>query len=52
MIMNYPEDMVYINVPVILTVSDGQATDSQTVTVKVTNYWPPEIIQHLPDVSQ
>ena len=43
--------MVGLDIPVILIVSDGFDTGSQTVTVKITSYWPPEIRKYMPDVS-
>jgi len=50
-IMNYPQALVGSEIPVLLTVSDGLDTDFQEVTVKVTEFWPPEINKELLDVS-
>jgi uncharacterized repeat protein (TIGR01451 family) len=50
-IMNYPKEMVGLEIPVILIISDGIATGSQTIRVKITSSWPPEIRKTLPDVS-
>ncbi len=50
-IMNYPESLLGLEIPVILTVSDGIDIGSQNVKVKVTDNWPPDIIREIPDVS-
>jgi len=50
-IMNYPEVMLHLEIPVILMVSDGIDTGFQIVSVKVTDKWPPEITEELPDIS-
>ncbi|MCK5560463.1 MAG: hypothetical protein KAJ51_07700, partial [Thermoplasmata archaeon] len=50
-IMNYPEEMLGMEIPVRLIVSDGEDTDFTDVIIKVTNIWPPEIVTELPDVS-
>ncbi len=50
-IMNYPRSMLNLEVPVIITVTDGMDQDSQTITVKVTEDWPPDQIKEIPDVS-
>jgi uncharacterized repeat protein (TIGR01451 family) len=50
-IMNYPEEMLGMEIPVRLIVSDGEDTDFADVIIKVTNIWPPEIVTELPDVS-
>lgn len=49
-IMNYPESMVDTEITVKIVVSDGIDIDSETITVKVTDNWPPEIPIDLPDV--
>lgn len=51
MIMNYPESMLDQELPVVLVVSDGRATGSETVTVKVTDNWPPEIVKDMEDIT-
>jgi hypothetical protein len=50
-IMNYPQAMVGMDVPVVLTITDGIDTDSVTVTIRVTENWPPQITFKMPDVS-
>ncbi|WP_455392114.1 Ig-like domain-containing protein, partial [[Eubacterium] cellulosolvens] len=50
-IMNYPRSMLGMEVAVDLVVSDGRDTGSQSVTVKVTDNWPPEIQREMADVS-
>ncbi len=50
-IMNYPESLLGLEIPVILMVSDGIDTGSQNVKVKVTDNWPPDIVSEIPDVS-
>jgi hypothetical protein len=49
-ILNYPFEMIDMDIPVVLIVSDGMDQGSQRVTVKVTNNWPPELVKELPDV--
>jgi uncharacterized repeat protein (TIGR01451 family) len=51
MIMNYPKAMVGMEIPVVLTVTDGIDTDSVTVTIRVTENWPPQITFSMPDIS-
>ena len=50
-IMNYPKELVGLEISVTLIITDGLATGAQSVKIKVTNYWPPEIRKNLPDVS-
>ncbi len=50
-IMNYPEELIGMEIPVRLIVSDGLDTGSTEVTVKVTDDWPPEILKTIPDIS-
>jgi uncharacterized repeat protein (TIGR01451 family) len=50
-IMNYPKELVGLEISVTLIVTDGLASGAQSVKIKVTNYWPPEIRRNLPDVS-
>ncbi len=50
-IMNYPKSMFGLEIRVRLTVSDGIDTDSSDVMVKITDSWPPELINELPDIS-
>jgi hypothetical protein len=49
-IMNYPESMVDMEIKVKIVVSDGVDTDSETISVQISDNWPPEIINKLPDV--
>jgi hypothetical protein len=50
-VMNYPIEMIGMELPVRIIVSDGIDTAYQDIIVKVTNIWPPELIRELPDVS-
>jgi uncharacterized repeat protein (TIGR01451 family) len=50
-IMNYPKSMFGLEIPVRLTVSDGIDTGTSDVLVKITDSWPPELIDDLPDIS-
>jgi hypothetical protein len=49
-IMNYPIEMIGIDISVTLVVSDGIDQGSQMMTVRVTHNWPPELVKELPDV--
>jgi len=50
-ILNYPQKLVGMEIPVALMVSDGSATANVNFIVKVTDSWPPEIDKELPDIS-
>jgi uncharacterized repeat protein (TIGR01451 family) len=50
-IMNYPQSMVGMQIPVKLIVSDNFQTAEQNVIVEVTDNWPPYITQNIPDIS-
>ncbi|UCF08100.1 MAG: DNRLRE domain-containing protein [Thermoplasmata archaeon] len=49
--LDYPESMVGWTDVVILTVSDGKNQDNDTLTVSITDNFPPEVVGELPDVS-
>ncbi|UCG68511.1 MAG: DNRLRE domain-containing protein [Thermoplasmata archaeon] len=48
--LNYPESMIWQTRIVIITVSDGQNTDNDTLTVSITANYPPEISSEIPDI--
>ncbi len=51
MIVNFPEFMKGMSIAVTITVSDGIESSSQVITVKVTDNYPPEILDYLPDIE-
>lgn len=50
-IMNYPESMLGMEVPVKLVVSDGIDNAKADIIIKVTENWPPEITMQIPDIT-
>jgi len=51
MVLHYPESFKNMSVPLTITVSDGELSDSQTIQVKVSDNYPPIIVESLPDVT-
>jgi hypothetical protein len=51
MIVNYPETMNGMTVPVTITVSDGMEFDNEVINIRVTDDYPPEVRTLLPDVE-
>ncbi len=51
MVLNYPERMNGSKVELTIWVTDGISSDFQTIQVFVTNNFPPEIRETLPDVT-
>ena len=49
-VINYPELFNGMKIPITLYVSDGLEISSQNITVTVTHYFPPEVVEKLPDV--
>jgi rubrerythrin len=49
-IVNYPEDLNGMTIPVTIFVSDGIETSSQQININVTDDFPPEVIAKMPDV--
>jgi hypothetical protein len=49
-VVNYPESMNGMIIPVTIYVSDGIETTSQGIQISVTSDFPPELINNLPDV--
>ena len=50
-IMNYPQAMLDMEISVKFIVSDGIDTGFQSVKVKVTDNWPPQMIKEISDIS-
>ena len=50
-IMNYPMAMVGLDVPVVLVVTDGIDIDTENITIRITENWPPQLNFKIPDVS-
>lgn len=50
MVIHFPESMKGLTLDVVITVSDGVASDIETIKVTVSENWPPEMIQSLPDI--
>jgi hypothetical protein len=48
--MNYPEHIKGDTIPITIFVSDGLKTSSQTIQVKISDNFPPELILDLPSV--
>lgn len=51
MILNYPESLNGTTVSLTIWVSDGIASDSDTIKVQITSYLPPKLKTPLPDVT-
>jgi hypothetical protein len=51
MIVNYPEDMNEMTVPVKIVVSDGLESSMQIINITITDDYPPEIHTPLPDIE-
>jgi hypothetical protein len=51
MIINYPESMNEMTVPVTITVSDGIASSSQVILITISDDYPPEVYKPLPDIE-
>jgi hypothetical protein len=49
-IVNYPASMSGLSIPVTIYVSDGFEMDSYDITINVTDNFPPELVNTLPDV--
>jgi rubrerythrin len=49
-VVNYPEAMEGMTIPVTIYVSDGIEIASQQILINVTSNFPPELIHNLPDV--
>ncbi len=50
MIINYPENMTGLVIPVTITVSDGLISNWQIIEVTISDDFPPEIRLNLPDI--
>ncbi|UCG68681.1 MAG: PKD domain-containing protein [Thermoplasmata archaeon] len=50
-VVNYPESMLGMTIPVTIFVSDGIEMGSQEIQISVTDDHPPELNYNLPDVS-
>jgi hypothetical protein len=50
-VVNYPESMLGMTIPVTIYVSDGIESGSQEIQIAVTDDHPPELKYNLPDVS-
>jgi hypothetical protein len=50
LLINYPELLNGMTIPVTIYVSDGLITDSITIDITVSQYFPPELITNVPDV--
>jgi hypothetical protein len=51
MVINYPERMNGLTIPVTITVFDGLAKCAQIINITVSDDFPPEIINPLPDIE-
>jgi len=51
MVLNYSESFSNVEVSLTITVSDGEFSDSQTINVKVTNDYPPQLLELIPYVT-
>lgn len=51
LVMNYPQSMLNMTVPVTIWVTDGIGTDFQVINVTISEDYPPEKLRPLPDVS-
>jgi hypothetical protein len=49
-IVNYPESKGGLSIPVTIYVSDGFLMDSYEITINVTDNFPPELVNAIPDV--
>jgi len=49
-VLNYPFDYLGTIQELNITVSDGYGSDWDNITIKITDNYPPEIIQQMPDV--
>jgi len=50
-ILNYPQDLVGMPQTLNITVSDGYSSDWDSITVTVSENFPPELVQAMPDIS-
>jgi hypothetical protein len=50
MSIHFPQSMNGSILNVVLTVSDGLSTDTDTIRISITEDWPPEVVAHPPDV--
>ena len=51
MVLLYPEKYNGMQIPLTIVVSDGTASDYQSVMVYVTSDYPPELVKTIPDVT-
>jgi hypothetical protein len=49
-VVNYPESMNGMTIPVTIYASDGMEITSQDIQISVTSDFPPELINNLPDI--
>jgi hypothetical protein len=49
-VINYPESFNGMKIPITLYVTDGLEMSSQNITISVSHYFPPEVVENLPDV--
>jgi hypothetical protein len=50
MAIHFPESMKGLTLDVVITVSDGVASDTDTIKITISEDWPPELVGHPPDV--